>query len=786
MSLFMATCLSAQSQNFTISGYVRDAENQESLVGSTVLNIVDNKGTASNPYGFYSISLPKGNVSLQYSYLGYKSVVVGFALDKDTVVQVLLEPLATQLDEVVIQNSLSNPGNRRLGLITVPVSQLSDIPVLLGEADVMKSLQLLPGIQSSAEGKSDFSVRGGDPDQNLVLLDGIPVYNTNHVFGFFSIFNSDAIKSVNFYKSGFPARFGGRLSSVVDVRTKDGDMEHLGGSVTAGLIAIKATLEGPLKKDRTSFYLSFRRTYIDLFMDEIVEGIKNAGDENGVPEENKYNFYFYDINAKLNHRFSSKSSLFFMLYNGSDKMTAQYANKEGDKGELNALTSQDWKWGSSIVATKWNYILSGNLFLNTTLSYNHYRYETGLAKNYSLVDTTGVESKSFAKIDYNSGINDFSLMSDLDFILSPQHYIRTGMAYIYHQFNPEVVSLKNSEGYSSNNNEHVNASEIALYAEDDWNILPALKLNFGLRLSLFNVQQKTYTNVDPRLSLSYLPFPKISIKAGYAKMKQYIHLLSSNSLFLQTDLWVPVTKNIRPMNADQYSAGIFYSLSYGMELSVEGYYKTMENLIEYKDGSSFMGTSTGWENKVEEGRGRSYGVELFVKKSTGRTTGWLSYTLSKTERKFEIINYGEWFPAKYDRRHNLSVTVNQKLSQKLELSGSWIYSSGNVITVPMMDVPAADIPQNPYPGSVVFEQIDHRNNYRMAAYHRMDAGLSYYTKKNKSRYGIWNFSVYNVYNRKNPFLLSTDFEAFGESNRKVLKQVTLFPIIPSISYTYKF
>lgn len=811
--LFLLLYSSAQAQSYTVSGYIRDAKTQESLIGLSVYDTAHSKGTTSNSYGFYSITLSKGKVNLRYSYIGYETLTSSFELTKDTTLQILLMPKSEQLAEVVVVGRNTHVESSRLGSINIPISQIKSMPSLLGESDLMKSLQLLPGVETVSEGKSDLSVRGGSPDQNLILLDGIPLYNSNHVFGFLSIFNADAVKNVNLYKAGFPARFGGRLSSVVDIRTNDGNMEHIKGSATVGLLAMKATVEGPIIKGKTSFSISMRRTYVDLFMDKVVDWIQDVDNETykeGESSSNndKYNFFFYDINAKLQHKISEKNSLFFLFYNGRDKMNTEYANKEGYSGELDAVTKQDWKWGSTIMASRWNHIVSGNMFLNTTFAYNSYNYDTGIRKNYTyfeypdsrarnaqtreLVWVEPVEKQKYIALDYDSGIKDYSITSDLDFIPSPQHYFRFGAAYTYHRFKPEVISQRtggeSTDKVNYSDGHYIKAHEVAFYGEDDWDLTKKLRLNAGMRFSLFNVDDKTYTAVEPRLSFRYLLSDRLSAKVGFAHMQQYIHLLSSNSMLLQTDLWVPVTENVRPMNSNQLSAGLFYSLPGGFDFSVEAYYKKMKNVIEYKDGASFVGVSTGWQNKVERGQGRSYGIEFFVHKTLGKTTGWVSYALAKTERKFDEINYGEWFPAKYDRRHSVNVTVTHQLSKHFDLSANWLYSTGSTMTIPMTEVVHGYVPEDPYPSSSpVIDQIEQRNNYRMKGYHRVDLGVSYYTSRNTSRHGIWNFSVYNAYNQMNPFIVFTDYnEDQNGKYTKVMKQITIFPFIPSLSYTYKF
>lgn len=788
--LFIWSIASLYAQTCKISGYIREAGSRESLVGATVLETRTQHGVASNSYGFYSLTLPKGNVMLQCSYIGYQSTSLQFELKNDTTIEISLTPLSLELNEVVISSRKTNLEKARLGAVNVPVAQLIAMPAMLGETDIMKSMQMLPGVQSTDEGKSEFSVRGGSPDQNLVMLDGIPIYNTNHVFGFLSIFNSDAIKNVNLYKAGFPARFGGRLSSIVDIRTNDGNMQQMHGTVSVGLISAKAALEGPIKKDKTSFNLSFRRTYIDLFMNDIIKEMREVDDN--ISDDDNYNFFFYDINAKLHHKINDRNSLFFMFYNGQDKLTTQYDSREGSVGEFNTVTNQDWKWGNTLAAAKWNHVISGNLFLNTTLSLNSYKYGSVMSKDYTTQDDEENKNKSSIGMNYNSSIRDYSLTADLDYIHSSNHYIRVGGSYTYHHFKPEILTQKETEESEDllnfKHGNPINTHEAALYAEDEWTISDRLKANPGIRLSLFSVDGKSYAGIDPRLSFSYMLTNKLSLKAGYTHMKQYIHLLSSNSLFLQNDLWVPVTKNISPMNSHQYSAGIFYALPWGFDLSVETYYKDMRNLLEYQDGASFLGYSSGWESKVESGKGRSYGLEVFLQKSVGKTTGWLGYTLAKAERRFEKINFGQWFPAKYDRRHSINATVIQQLGKHFEVSVNWVYNTGNVITIPLMYINEAYIPESPIPSGEPFEQFDHRNNYRMPSYHRMDVGISYYTSRNKKRYGMWNISVYNAYNRLNAFLVTTDFDDDNDfySSQKVLKKITLFPIIPSISYTYKF
>jgi outer membrane receptor for ferrienterochelin and colicin len=781
--------LTVKAQSYTISGYISDSETKEIIIGASIFDQISQNGCISNKYGFFSLKIPQVNVRIVASFMGYDHAECDFTLTNDTTINIQISPKSYELEEVTVKASgaYSRLESTRLGVVNVPIATIKNTPTLLGESDLMKSLQFISGVQNTSEGKSDLSVRGGTPDQNLALLDGIPVYNTNHVFGFLSIFNTDALKNVTLYKSGFPARFGGRLSSVIDITTKDGNKERIGGSVTIGLLAAKVNLEGPVVKDRTSFTFSARRSFADLYMGKLQE---IYADEDNTT---KTNFFFYDLNAKLHHKLSDKTSLYLMAYNGRDKLE----NTTGEKPSENVLNStaqQDWKWGNTIFAGKLNHVFRSDLFVNTTLAYNHYQYATILDKQYTYTGEDEVDQKAFNRLDYNSRIKDYTLNMDAEYIPLNKHYFRGGVSAIYHNFNPEVISRKTNDVNETINNDTpktVSAYEFAFYAEDDWDITEVFKLNYGARFSMFNVNSHTYAAIDPRLSLRFLFTPNLSVKAGYSQMQQYIHLLSNNSLFLQTDLWVPLTDKVEPMSSKQYSTGLVWALPKSFEFSVEGYYKNMTNVIEYKDGASFSGISTGWENKIEAGIGRSFGVEFSLEKKSGDLTGTLSYALAKTERKFDEINFGEWYPAKFDRRHNINVNLMYKLSSKIDLMASWTFSSGDMLTIPYMSLVIPDVPGIPSDDTEE-TQLDHRNNYRMGAYHRLDLGMNYYAKRKGGRYGVWNFSIYNAYNRMNPFKI---YSEMADSKKQPdgslehtyrLKQVTLFPVMPSISYTYNF
>lgn len=764
-------------QNHTVSGYVSDEETGESLVAATVFEPGMKRGAAGNTYGFYSLTLPAGDVILQYSYAGYETQSVRMSLTKDTTVNIRMKQ-NNLLREVTVTANRVNTGvhSAQTGAIDVPVAQIKAIPSILGENDLIKALQLLPGVQSGTEGFTGFYVRGGGPDENLFLLDGVPVYNINHLGGFFSVFNSDAIKAVTLYKGGFPARFGSRLSSVLDVRMNDGNNRKIHGNVSIGLLSSKLNIEGPLMSEKTTFNISARRTYFDLLSKPLMASMSNTS----------AGYYFYDINAKLTHRFSDKDRIYLSYYLGDDVIymsTKTGDTSNTDKDKLN------WNWGNMLAVARWNHILNNKLFMNITTTYTRYRFNMGLNRN--------ADPEEKLSIAYRSGIQDMSAKVDFDYSPSPAHDIKFGSDYIHHSFRPGVFATAANNVNITSGDRNIDAHEAALYIEDNISLNNIIKANAGLRYSTFFVQNTSYQSLQPRINMRALMSDNLSIKTSYTFMSQYIHLLSNNTVSLPTDLWVPVTKRIEPMQSHQVSLGIFKNLANIADLSVEAYYKSMNNLIEYKEGATFLGSSTGWEDKVATGRGWAYGIEILAQKNIGKTTGWIGYTWAKAERLFdrkgEELNFGRKFPAKYDRRHDISIVATHRFSEKIDLTATWVYSTGNAgtLSTQRFEIPSID-GINTLPGGANY--IESRNNYRYPNYHRLDLGINFHKKlRHGSR--TWNISVYNAYNHQNPFIILPDEKeeviknADGKEitrTRTVLTQGTLFPILPSVSYTYSF
>ncbi len=792
------------AQTATISGTITDARTGETLIGATVLDIRSGKGVVTNAYGHYSLTLKRDSVNLRITYVGYEPQFFNFKLDCNQELNVKLSSSVT-LSEVEI--TAERPGDVRSAQMSanvMTVEKIKSVPVMFGEADLVKALQLMPGVQSGSEGNSGMYVRGGGTDENLFLLDGVPLYNVSHMGGFFSAFNTDAVKNVTLYKGSFPARFGGRLSAVLDVTQNNGNDQEIHGNFTVGLISAKFNLEGPLVKEKTTFSLSLRRTYAELFIIPMYMWLDEATSENEEPtptlaQNAKFDagYYFYDINAKLTHKFSDKSRLYASFFMGDDKI-------HGKVHTVTALNEDIYLgfenlWGNLVGALRWNYELSPKLFMN--LSANYTQYKNNIIGSVEKLATPNDPNASTVTGDYKSGIREMTLRSDFDLTPNPDHLMKFGVTATRHWFTPEVASASIDYFDSVQMNQAlqidssimsgiVPANEFVAYFEDDWSITESIKLNYGLHLSGFKVEDEFYHSIQPRLSGRVMLTDDLSAKIGYARMTQYVHLLSTTSVTLPTDLWVPVTERVKPMTSDQIAAGVSYSLSGIADFSIEGYYKQMNNLIEYKDGATFFGSSENWEDLVYSGRGWSYGVEFLIQREYGDLTGWIGYTWSRSMRQFDregqVINGGNPFPAKYDRRHDLSIVLSYKVSPTIDVSATWVFSTGNAASLATQTYPTAFEDPDDYDDDNsrrnTVSVVEGRNNYRMPNYHRLDLGANFHRKFKRARRTI-SLSIYNVYNRQNPYMLYQSRTETYNGYPSALMQLSIFPILPSFGYT---
>ncbi len=765
------------SQNSpTISGYIEDAGSGEKLIAANVFDQHSLQGTVSNTYGFYSLTLPADSVNLLVSYVGYQPVRYSFSLRNDTSITFRLQPaIALEEVEVVARKLDRIESNTQMSRVEVPIQQIDKLPALLGEVDVLKVLQLLPGVQAGGEGQNGLYIRGGSPDQNLILLDGVPVYNVSHLLGFFSVFNSDAIKNVTLTKGGFPARYGGRLSSIVEINMKEGHQQQFHGEGSIGLIASRLTLEGPIKKGQTSFMVSGRRTYADLVFGPLIKA--SAADN----EDVKLRMYFYDLNAKVNHKINDRHRLFLSTYSGKDIFGARYRENFSTGGHY--LSDGGIDWGNITTAARWNFMINKKLFSNTTLTYSRFRFNFNALVEEE--DDDGETTSYSAR--YFSGIRDWSGKVDFDYLPNPQHYIRFGGGTTQHAYDPGAFVFKarfDEEKFDTIlGSRQTKGVEMWLYGEDEIT-LGALKANLGIHASGFLVHGQFYHSLQPRIGLRYLLNNNIAIKASFATMTQYINLLTNESLSLPTDLWVPSTARIKPQHSWQPAIGMATTLWKDLELSLEGFYKKMKNVVSYKEGVSFLGLENDWQDKVTQGNGESYGLEFLLQKKEGRTTGWLGYTLSWTWRQFEDINAGKRYPFKYDRRHDVSLVLSHELSKRVTISGTWVYGTGNAITLPLYryDVPVFYDPASNAYYTRELEGVGEKNSFRMRPYHRLDLSIEF--RKQKRRYErAWVISAYNAYNRPNPYYV---FDGTDEDGNRAFRQTSLFPLILSFSWNFKF
>ena len=789
---------SGKVRRFAISGHITDAETGETLIGAGILS--GQTGAVTNEFGFYSLPLPAGRHQLRVAYIGYEQVALELDLQRDTVLNFSLRN-TSELDAArIVGRKDAGLQSTYLGSVEVPLAHIRNTPVLFGEADLVKTLQLLPGVQGGQEGLSGLYVRGGGPEENLVMIDGVSVYNMDHMLGLFSIFQPEAVKDVTLYKGSFPARFGGRISSIVDIRTNDGNMKETHGSLTIGLLNDRFHLEGPIVKDKLSYSLSARGLhsavadpFIHLFL-----------------KDEYYNYYFYDLNGKLTWRATDKDRFYLSVYQGADnggltrREHSESAFYTESEDETQTVSDRDTRmrldWGSTVGALRWNHIFNGKLFSNTTLSVNRYRMLMEASEKGQYRYDTAPARNEYYSAAYKSGIRDLGFRTDFDWTPSPGHLVKFGAEYTRHNFLPQTaIVTENEEAPLTFHGARYTGNDASIYAEDNISLGSRFTLNPGLRLSWFNTQGQDYYSLQPRLAARFSLDNGLAFKAGYSRMAQYVHLLTSTVIALPLDLWVPITKDIRPVTADHGSIGVYYDGLPGWEFSLEGYWKEMYNLMEYKEGVQFVYASTGWESMVATGRGRAVGLEFFIQKTSGKTTGWISYTLSRSARWFPdgSINQGRPFPYKYDRPHAFNLTLNHKFSEKVDVSLSWVFSSGSTMTIPLRTT-AILVPSGPgygygeEPSIRDSFYVESRNNYRLPPSHRLNLGVNLRHRTRHGNEAVWNFSVYNAYNAMNPNFVVYGHNPEFDSDRHMttqkftLEKLTILPIIPAFSYTYNF
>ena len=770
------------AQKRTVSGYIREKGSREALPSVMVYNPETEAVTFSNSYGFYSLTLPqKDTVTLIFAMGSFAVDTVKTGLLQDVTLHHDMEQ-TFHLNEVTISAEKLNSQTVQMSSIKLTPAEVKQLPALFGEKDVFKTLILMPGVQSAAEGTSGLYVRGGAADQNMVMLDEAIIYNASHLLGFFSIFNGDAVRSVELIKGGFPARYGGRLSSILDIRMKEGSKEGYHGEGGIGLISSNLMVEGPIVKNKGSFMVSGRRTYFDLLSRPImalISGGMSAG------------YFFYDINAKLNWDFGDKDKLYVSGYFGRDKFSMRA--KESDYTMQLGLY-----WQNGTAAVRWNHLFGSKLFSNLSFLFNDYVMD--------VYNKYNMPSENYKySMDYFSGIRDYALKYDLSYNLNATHSFLMGAAVTLHHARPNVVAIKDELDSTYKRAYQEFGLETAIYIEDEINIRNRFKLNPGVRLVLFSVAGKSYFMPEPRLNMSYNIRKDLAVKASYALMNQYMMLLSSSAVGLPTDLWVPVTKNIKPQRSQQVALGIVYDWAKPkLSFSVEGYFKKLDKIIAYKAGSSFFDSMesmfdggidteeyTSWEEKIVTGQGWAYGVEFLIRRTAGKFTGWVGYTLSWIEHQFNDLNYGEKFFARYDRRHDISIVLMYSPTKKINLSMSWVFATGNAITLPVSIYQAEGIEDgynqlyynndyyNPYNTAHV-ESYSKKNGLRMKPYHHLDISAQFIKPHKKGKFeSIFEISIYNVYNYKNPLFY------YMKDNYR-LKQLSIFPIIPSFTYHFKF
>ncbi|MCL2289308.1 MAG: TonB-dependent receptor [Bacteroidetes bacterium] len=790
-------CLFAQ-QKHTLSGYIYEKGSMESLPAVTIYLPDYNAAASSNSYGFYSITYSAtDSVTVIYSYMGFAVDTVRLASVPNLSFNKLMDR-TIKLRTVSVSAEKKSTEVAQMSTHTISALEIKSIPMLFGEKDLFKTLILMPGVSSGTEGTSGIFVRGGTPDQNLIILDEATIYNASHLLGFFSIFNGNAIKSAELIKGGFPARYGGRLSSVIDVTMKEGNKQTYHGEGGVGILSGHFMVEGPIVKNKSSFMVSGRRTWFDLLMRPVMAAIQpdfSAG------------YYFYDLNAKLNYDFGDKNKLYVSGYFGRDKFSMTHKT---DDWEYKSKYTAGLYWQNGLAAIRWNHMFFNKLFSNLSFIFSDYKMNI-----FQIHNTQFNGFKNQLTYDFTSGIRDYTLKYDMTYIPNSMNTILMGVLVTYHEARPNAVQL-NDDGRKFKNTTLAPGLEYALYLEDQINIKNKLRINPGFRLNFFSVPQKTYVAPEPRLSISYNLRKDLAMKASYAMMNQYMLLLSPTTVGLPTDLWVPVTKNIRPQRSQQVALGLVYEPKKTMmTFSVEGYYKKMDHIIAYLPGASFLNdlsdamggnfNETGnldWDSKVTTGQAWAYGVEFLARKSMGKFTGWVAYTLSWAQQQFDELNYGKKFWARYDRRHDVSIVLMYSPTKRINLSLSWVYATGNALTLPTESYQIQSISnilerygqmqsgdQDTHTWFMYAENFGTKNDFRMEAFHHLDIAVQFIKphKKNKRFESIFEVSVYNVYNHKNPFMYMVMSAGYTQEKLvRRLAKITIFPIIPSFTYSFRF
>ncbi|MCF6242870.1 MAG: TonB-dependent receptor [Bacteroidales bacterium] len=759
------------SQSFTVRGLIRDSISQESIIGAAIIEKSKNIFTTCNEYGFYSINLPKGTNTLTVISLGYQKKTLKTHLFSDTLINIDLSSADINLQQITV-----TANTQQINWYNLPMTKISKMPIIAGESDVLKALQYTAGVTSGNEGSASLNVRGGSPDQNLYLLDGIPVYNVNHVLGYFSVFNTDALKSVKLIKGGIPAEYHGRASSIVDIYMREGDLNKIHGRFTFGLIASKFLLEGPVIKNKSSFIITGRRSYADILFRPFSKSLA----DNTIT-----GYFFYDVNFKWNYKFSEKSRIYLSFYSGKDKGSVE--NDENDIVEPDILKfkiKQGIDWGNITGALRWLKISGNKLSINNTLYYTKFKYKS--LNNYFLRKRSEQDTLT---TEYNllsgSAIEDIVYKLKIDYFMSRNYKMNMGMNISKKDFSPGFVSeqffdnsaiqdtiLKNKQSNSSK----ISTFEYSVYWQNNFTI-NKIYFNIGINANAFYVNKKLHYFTEPRLNLIYNISSHLNIQASFTQIHQYIHLLTNSGLGLPTDLWVPTTNNLKPIEAIIYDIGSKYQLNNKFSLGLSIYYKTLEQLIKYKQGTDFMDVKTNWTDKVTVGSGKAYGVEFFIRKNTGKFTGKLSYTYSRSFRTFKEINNGQEFPYIYDRPHNLNLQTEYHLNKKIMFSTNWILMSGQNMTYGYQHFLVSNIGE--YNESYTLPFISGYNNIRLPIYHRLDIAFNY-TNIRKKTTRVWYIGIYNIYNRLNPFYM----EESPKTN--ILTGVSFAPITPFISYTIKF